>query len=70
MSLGTAIDAELATTASLEAHTNLYRAAALGGDAEALRRARVNCEAALDARLDAIDVVTKEQRKHRRGLGL
>lgn len=66
MSLGTAIDAELATTASLNAHIELYRAAALGGDAEALRRARVNCEAVLDA----IDVVVKEQRKHRRGLGL
>ena len=70
MSLGTALDVEAATTASLNAHVELYRAAVLGGDAEATRRARLNCEAALEARLDAIDALVKESRDHRRRMGL
>lgn len=70
MSVGTALDADLATAASLAAHVELYRAAALGGNPEAVRRARLGCEAALEARCDAIDALVKAQRDQRRRLGL
>lgn len=70
MSLGKAIDINAASEASLGAHIELYRAAVLRGGEEQIRLAKLNCESALEARLDAIDGAVHEQRVFRRRHGL
>lgn len=70
MSIGKAFDVDAAATASLGAHIELFRAAVLGGGDEQIRQAKLNCEAALEARLDAVAAIIHEQREHRRRLGL
>ncbi|WP_372393819.1 hypothetical protein ABMY26_00690 (plasmid) [Azospirillum sp. HJ39] len=70
MNIGKALDIEAAAAASQGAHIELFRAAVLTGNDEQIRRAKLNCEAALEARLDATEAVVRAQREHRRRLGL